>query len=598
MPAPTGLAVEFAPEAPLPGARLADLLQTGGAIFRLSVEKPDLSLGSGSVLEYGIQSDSAYRGAPGSEGGLTDRRYCEMEESVFTDIDFIPRVGRELRQCVRTGRVGRPDPRHSRRSFRSDGSERASDGAAHQLRYKRTASSDTDGAYCTTNLPVGPYVLQVSAQGFGTYTQSGIVIQVADNLPINVTLKVGAVSEEVQVTAAAPMVETESTSISEVMDQQRIVDLPLNGRTATALIMISGAAEGACGRHGDDQELPSSVTLTVAGGQPNGTNYLLDGGDNNDGFSNVNLPFPFPDALQEFSVQTTGLSARYGVHPGAVVNVVTKSGSNGFHGNLFEFLRNGDTNARNFFAATHDNLRRNQFGGTIGGPVRKDKLFFFLGYQGTRISSMPPQTISYVPTQQMRGGDFSTFAGGGCQSSGKGKTLTDPTTSQPFPGNIIPTSRFDTVALNIIQKVPVAANPCGQITYGIPKPEDETQLLGRVDFTRSEKHGLFGRYFIADYSNPLVYDNTNLLMVSRAGAGRPGPVCGNRRYLFVYPHPDQRPPSYRDPRIRETHSARQLPQPQEPGRQHVSGRSQFHQYDRHQRLQRRLRHVRSIYCRR
>src|SRR5579883_3502722 len=164
------------------------------------------------------------------------------------------------------------------------------------------------------------------------------------------------------------MVQTEDTSVSEVIDQRRIVDLPLNGRQPTQLILLSGAAANApAGDLATSKNYPSSVTISVAGGQANGTNYLLDGGDNNDTFSNVNLPFPFPDALQEFSVETNALPARNGLHPGGVVNLVTKSGTNQLHGDLFEFLRNGDVNARNFFGTTHDSLKRNQYGGTVGG---------------------------------------------------------------------------------------------------------------------------------------------------------------------------------------------------------------------------------------
>ena len=163
------------------------------------------------------------------------------------------------------------------------------------------------------------------------------------------------------------MVETQDTSVSEVIDQRRIIDLPLNGRQATDLILLSGGANvppNAAGRFITTHDYVSSVGVSIAGGQENGNNYLLDGGDHNDTHSNVNLPFPFPDALQEFSVQTNGVSARYGLHPYAVVNAITKSGTNQIHGNLFEFVRNGAFNARNFFAPTQDSLRRNQFGGT------------------------------------------------------------------------------------------------------------------------------------------------------------------------------------------------------------------------------------------
>jgi len=205
--------------------------------------------------------------------------------------------------------------------------------------FSRSVLTDTQGRYTLPNLPVGPYQLQVKAQSFKTYTQTGINLQVGNNVALNVALQVGQVTETVDVNAGAAMVETTENEVSQVIDQQRIVDLPLNGRDATQLILISGASATTPG--GDlrgSKNFASSTTISVAGGQANSTNYLLDGGDNNDTFSNVNLPFPFPDALQEFSVETSTLPARNGLHPGAAVNVVTKSGTNQFHGDMFEFL--------------------------------------------------------------------------------------------------------------------------------------------------------------------------------------------------------------------------------------------------------------------
>src|SRR5262249_25290307 len=143
----------------------------------------------------------------------------------------------------------------------------------------------------------------------------------------------------------------------------------------------------------------------------------------------------FPDALQEFSVQTSGVSARYGVHPYGVINVVTKSGTNQIHGSLFEFLRNGDVNARNFFAPAHDSLRRNQFGYTAGLPILKDRLFFFNGFQTTRTRTAPPTTLSFANTQASLNGDFSTLESAACQTSKKAVTLIDPTNNLPFPNN-------------------------------------------------------------------------------------------------------------------------------------------------------------------
>src|SRR5581483_7682476 len=241
--------------------------------------------------------------------------------------------------------------------------------------------------------------------------QSGIVLQVGNNLRADVQLKVGGASETVQVTSEASMVQTEDQSVSQVIDSQRVIDLPLNGRQATQLILLSGAATAA--PNGDNvgsKNYPSEVTLSVAGSQVKKTEYLMDGADNTDAFSNVNLPFPFPDALQEFSVQTSGLAAQYGFHPGSVVNVVTRSGTNAFHGTVFDFLRNNYFNATSYFS-NRDTLKRNQFGGVIGGPIVKNKLFFFGGYQGTIVHQQSNNTKYILPTQAMLNGDWTAFAG-------------------------------------------------------------------------------------------------------------------------------------------------------------------------------------------
>jgi hypothetical protein len=377
----------------------------------------------------------------------------------------------------------------------------------------------SDGTYVLPNLPVGPYRLEVSAPAFSTYVQSGITLQVGNNVLINVTLQVGGVSQEVQVSANGAMVETQDTAISEVIDQRRIIDLPLNGRQATDLILLSGGANvppGAAGRFITTHDYVSSVGVSIAGGQENGNNYLLDGGDHNDTHSSVNLPFPFPDALQEFSVQTNGVSARYGLHPYAVVNAVTKSGTNQIHGDLFEFVRNGDFNARNFFAPAQDSLRRNQFGGTIGLPIRKDKLFLFNGFQATRTRTAPPVTTSFVPTQAVLNGDFSTIESGPCQTSGKGVSLVDPTNGQPFPNNFISPTLFSTPAANLAKLIPISSDPCGKLIYAIPNPNNENQYVGRVDWLQSSRHTIYGRFFVADYDNPVIYTN-NILTTTRSG---------------------------------------------------------------------------------
>ena len=387
-----------------------------------------------------------------------------------------------------------------------------------ETQFNRTVTTDAQGHYLLSNLPVGPYLLSVKAQGFKTYEQRGIVLQVGSNVQANAAMQIGAVSENIEVSAGASMVETQKNAVAQVINQTQINDLPLNGRQATQLILISGAATQApADSLYSTKNHPSSVTMSVAGGQANATNYLLDGGNNTQTFTNLNLPFPFPDALQEFSVETSSLPARNGSHPGALVNVVTKSGTNSLHGDFFDYLRNGDLNARNYFAATHDSLKRNQFGATVGDRIVRDKLFFFAGYQGTRTHTQPPQTISYVPTAASLAGDFSTLTSAGCQSTGKAKPLTDPTTGTVFPNNQIPVSRFDKAALKVVGYLPAAQTNCGKVVYGIPQVNDEDQTIGRVDYVRSAKQSLFARYYLNDYTTPAFWNPQNALWTAIPG---------------------------------------------------------------------------------
>ena len=374
----------------------------------------------------------------------------------------------------------------------------------------RTATSGPDGAYIVTSLPVGPYRLAVTRSGFSEYIQNGIVLQVSSNPRIDANLSVGALSTQVQVEAGAAMVETQSTAIGQVIDQQRIVELPLNGRQATSLILLAGAATTApAGDLNTNKNYPT-ITLSVSGGLPNGIAYLLDGGTHNDPFNNLNLPIPFPDALQEFKVETSALPARYGQHASAAVNVITKSGTNAMHGDAFEFVRNYVFNARDFFSTTRDSLKRNQYGGVIGGPAIKNKLFYFAGYQGTINRSNPPSTTSFVPTQAMLNGDFTTFASAQCQG-------TNRTLGGPFVGNKVSPTLFNPAALNVLKFVPVSPDPCGRLQYGIVNNDREHQIVGRMDYQLSSRNNLYGRYFIGNYNNPVVWDEKNVLLANKTG---------------------------------------------------------------------------------
>src|ERR1019366_2737576 len=214
------------------------------------------------------------------------------------------------------------------------------------------AVSDAAGSYSFPRLTIGAYTLEVTAPGFQTYIQKGIRLQVSDAPQINMALKVGAVSDRVEVQADATMVQTQQNMVSQVMDQQRIVQLPLNGRDPTQLIIISGAAVNHTdGTNTGNKSFYTSQSIAIAGSAGNTTNYLLDGGDNNDSFTDRNLPFPFPGCVGQVRLQTSVLPARNGLHPGGLVNAVTKSGSNQWHGSAFEFVRHGDVNALNYFAS-------------------------------------------------------------------------------------------------------------------------------------------------------------------------------------------------------------------------------------------------------
>jgi hypothetical protein len=385
--------------------------------------------------------------------------------------------------------------------------------------------TDASGRYEISSLPVGDYLLEVSSPGFKTYVQKGIILQVASNPTQNVKLDIGSVSESIEVTGDASMVETKDNAIGQVIQAQSIVDLPLNGRNPTQLLMLQGAGTTTLPQGqdltGSKNMLGSNAsgTFSVAGSQANGVNFLLDGGDNNDAFSNVNLPIPFPDAIQEFNVQTNGLPAQYGLHPGGVVNIVTKSGANAIHGDAFEFLRNGDLNARQEGTLARDTLKRSQFGGTVGGRIIKDKLFFFGGFQGTRIRSDPANNTAYVPTAAVLKGDFSVVDGGkatgGCLATAR--TLKNAA-GVPYNNNQIPVSTFDPAGYKLLSSyIPVASDPCGKVLFGYLANNPDNQWIGRIDYNISPKQAIFGRYYIYDYTGEVLFDGKNALTTGTFG---------------------------------------------------------------------------------
>lgn len=388
---------------------------------------------------------------------------------------------------------------------------------------KRTTITDANGAFTLPNLPIGPYRVDVNLPGFKSYSRTGIVLQVNATPTINVELSLGAVEETVQVQAVAPMIETRNMGVGEVMDNKRIQELPLNGRNAADLLQYLPAAVPQPQLNATSRSFGGTqggLAYSIAGGQSYGVAYLLDGATHNNPYDNLNLPLPFPDALQEFRVETSALTAQNGMHSGAAVNAVTKSGTNSFHGDLFEYLRDHNVNATNPFNAKNpdgtrkdDGLKRNQYGGTAGGPIRTDKLFYFAGYQGTNTRQLPSDNNAFVPTAAMLAGDFSAFASPAC-NAGRQVTL-----GAPFANNRIDPRLFSPAALAITAKLPKTTDPCGLVQYTLPTNTDESQTVGKVDYQMGAHQSLFGRYMATKFFQQPPYETSggNILTTRQGG---------------------------------------------------------------------------------
>ena len=375
----------------------------------------------------------------------------------------------------------------------------------------RSVVTNETGSYILSNLALGPYRLEVTLPGFRTFVQTGIVLQVNSDPVINIALEVGQVTEEVEVQAQAALVETRSTAVGQVIENERILELPLNGRQVTDLITLSGAAVQTGGS--GNTAWQGGVQISIGGGLGYGVSYTLDGsmhGNPNDGSQ---MPLPFPDALEEFRVDASGSSAAGSrVKSSGSVNAVTKSGTNEFHGDAFEFVRNYLFNARNAFAPKRDSLKRNQYGGTLGGPVLKNRLFFFGGYQSTITRSDPGNITAFAPTPAVLAGDFTAFASPACNA---GRQITLRT---PFVNNRISTSLFSAAALKVAAKLPPTLDECGKTLYGYIQQLNEWQAVGKMDYQATTNHSIFGRYMATTYDLPNSYNvSGNPLATTNAG---------------------------------------------------------------------------------
>lgn len=382
----------------------------------------------------------------------------------------------------------------------------------------RTTETGPDGSYNITSLPVGTYQLKATKQGFGVYTRSGIVLDVNTNPTIVVTLKVGAVQQEVTVNEEAPEVETHDSGVGTLVSEQNVVEMPLNGRNISQLVAISGASVTAPPPSGQaiisNKNYPSASAFSIAGAQAGETLFVLDGTYNLDPSSNVGLPYPFPDALQEFKVETSSLPANYGSQPGGFVNVVTRAGTNQFHGGAFEFYRNHAMDAASYFSKVPDTVVRNQLGGELGGPVIKDKVFFFGGYQGTFEQNPPSPQTFYLPTNDVLGittpgvYDFTNMASAACNNGTQHAKFSGPNFAS---GNGYQTTNFNPVAKAYLKLIPAPADQvCGKEVYAAPESDHENQFIGRSDQTLSSKQTLFERYFYTDFEHAPVFNNSLL----------------------------------------------------------------------------------------
>ncbi|MCX6552077.1 MAG: TonB-dependent receptor [Acidobacteria bacterium] len=375
-----------------------------------------------------------------------------------------------------------------------------------------TVTTET-GSYVVPILPVGRYSVKISLEGFTTFVREDLLLEVDQEARVDATMGVGAITETTTVKAETPLLETRSSSLRSVVDNKRMGELPLNGRNPLELTLFIPGIQATSGTAiNQSNTRPDQQFISSSGGRGNGVLYALDGGDNSDSYTNVANAYPNPDALQEFSVQTNNFTPEYGRRLGGVVNAITRSGSNAFSGSAFEYLRDASMNASNFFTpGREDGLKRNQFGGTLGGPIRRDKTFFFASYQGTRVSQVPLDRTAVVPTQAMRNGDFS----GLLTASGALVVVKDPQTGLPFPGNQIPVSRFDPVAVALLQYIPVPTDSSGLVRVPLLNTLDDDQYLGKVDHQLTSAVRLTGRYMFDTVRRGNPMSETNYLASAR-----------------------------------------------------------------------------------
>ena len=395
----------------------------------------------------------------------------------------------------------------------------------------RNSVTGPDGFYSLPLLQPGRYNVKATLSGFKPVVREGVDVSVGDTSRADIALAVGGVEESVTVAAQTPLVETSHATLGITIDQQKVVELPLNGRNFTQLgTLIPGvvAPPGGLGGAAGDAT-PGGFGAATSGFNVNGmrnqsNNFLLDGASNNDTFNTGFVMRPPPDAIQEFKIQTHSYSAEFGRNAGSVVNVVTRAGTNQFHGAGWEFNRDDSLQARNFFAPATQakpKLKQNQFGGSFGGPIMRNRFFGFGYYEGYRNTRGNTTNVVVLSDAQRAG----NFAGGA--------TLRDPQTGVAFPGNVIPTERLSPVALKLLNDFVPRANTLPNRYIASPETKDDRDSTGlRFDYQVSQKHAVLGRYMLTTTAAETPAITTAIGNTSKATLSD---YMGSDTYIFT-PH--------------------------------------------------------------
>ena len=391
-----------------------------------------------------------------------------------------------------------------------------------QTNTRAETTSDDRGAFLLPALAIGPYAMKVTATGFGDYQQTNIVLTVGQVATLNVPLSVGSSTQTVTVSSGVPLINQTEPTLETTIDQQTVVGLPLNGRNPATLVFNAAGAANTGQNTGTGQlastnqitppgvTIPGSIAPAINGVRAGGTYFSLDGATNVDPLAVIGGPFPDPDATQEFQVVTGTYGSRYVSAPGGAVNIVSRFGANDLHGTIFEFIRNGYFNAENAILAQPDTLKRNQFGGALGGPLLKDRLFFFASYQGTLIASTTANKHP-VPTAEERAGVFQACNLGVTCTSANEFPVSLPDLPPIFGPNLLNpvNANFYNYQGSGNSLIPQANNTAAGNNYiiGVPYHSNDQQVVGRIDYTR-QQHRFFARYYYDHLNSPAVSQPT------------------------------------------------------------------------------------------